>query len=142
MLATAHMFASDAINETLSFAEVGGFVFQPDGFHKVFANANGTYAETELFADSPPHDTTGLTRVHSVDADPLVTTTAGAPLKMEGAPVNPAALGPTVAWTVTHEVERERERVCVCVCVCVSLSLSVFARLLALDVAAENTTAP
>lgn len=102
MLATAFLYANDSIAEGASFAEVGGFAFQPDGFHKVFANAGGMYAEVELFADQPTHDSTGLTRVHHLSADPLVTTTAGAPLQPEGAPApNPGGgLGIGAAWTV------------------------------------------
>lgn len=35
MLATAIKFANEDIEERFSFAETGGFVFQPDQFHKV-----------------------------------------------------------------------------------------------------------
>ena len=42
--------------------------------------------------------------MHNRQADPLVTTTAGAPLSPEGAPSNPGCLAPGVGWIVTEEV--------------------------------------
>jgi hypothetical protein len=62
MLATAFKFADDSIKQGASFAETGGYVFSPEQFHKVVANVGGMYVESELYADAPPHDSTGLTR--------------------------------------------------------------------------------
>ena len=45
-------------------SQTGGFIAQPDAFHKVIANAGGMYLEIELFPDAPVHDVLGLTRVH------------------------------------------------------------------------------
>ena len=84
MLATALKFADDSIPEGASFAETGGFVFSPQKLNKVqpswasgcwdaqlliiqvIGNAGGFYVESELFADAPPHDVTGLTRYKGV----------------------------------------------------------------------------
>lgn len=41
--------------------------------------------------------------MHHRSADPLVTTTAGAPLGPEGAPKNPGALAPGLAWILTSQ---------------------------------------
>lgn len=49
-------------------------------------------AKVELYPDSPPHDTLGLTRVHHRTADPLVTGTAGAPYAPVGSCLFEAAL--------------------------------------------------
>eukprot|EP00043_Microstomoeca_roanoka_P000465 m.27809 g.27809 ORF g.27809 m.27809 type:complete len:831 (-) comp10335_c0_seq2:88-2580(-) len=105
MLATAYLFADDAVQEIASFAETGGFTFQPANFHKVISNVGGMYVETELYADAPPHDSTGLTRIHHRAADPLITITAGAPPDMEGAPPNKDSLAPGAAWYIQEEVE-------------------------------------
>jgi aspartate/methionine/tyrosine aminotransferase len=35
MLATAYLYANDEIEEAASFAEVGGYVFYDEAYHKV-----------------------------------------------------------------------------------------------------------
>jgi hypothetical protein len=51
MLSTALLFLNESIPQGASFAETGGFVFSPEGFHKVFANSGGLYAEVEVRLD-------------------------------------------------------------------------------------------
>eukprot|EP00049_Salpingoeca_infusionum_P011698 m.204129 g.204129 ORF g.204129 m.204129 type:complete len:838 (+) comp15006_c0_seq5:63-2576(+) len=107
MLATAHKYCRDSIVQLQSFAEVGGFLFSPEGFHKVIANADGMYVETELFPDAPPHDSAGLARVHTRGTDPLITLTASAPQQCEGTPAGPGALAPGVMWSVKERIHAD-----------------------------------
>jgi hypothetical protein len=64
MLAMAWSRADDRLREAPSPADTGGFAFalQP-AFHKVFANAAGTYAEIDTGADLH-YNPTGLLRIH------------------------------------------------------------------------------
>ncbi len=59
----AALFADDRIAETLTFAEIGGYLLSisPD-FHKVFAACRGNYIEIDTNADMK-YDATGLGRV-------------------------------------------------------------------------------
>eukprot|EP00118_Oscarella_pearsei_P012227 m.88465 g.88465 ORF g.88465 m.88465 type:complete len:643 (+) comp36572_c0_seq3:15-1943(+) len=76
MLATAFVYCDDKISEGPTFAETGGFVFEIREFRKIFANAGGMYTEFETGAD-PHYDSTGLTRIHAPDIEPLIMPTAG-----------------------------------------------------------------
>jgi hypothetical protein len=106
MLATAYLYVDDSIQEGNSFAEIGGFVFSPDQFHKVFANAGGLYVEIELYPDSPTHDALGLTRVHVAGVEPLVAGTANAPQDPVGNPNNFATIAAGVQWAVGDVTQR------------------------------------
>jgi hypothetical protein len=100
MLAIAWQRADDAIAESPCPAETGGFAFalQP-AFHKVIANAGGTYVEIDTGAD-PHYNPTGLLRIHHRDVPPE-TLSDGVAIGAEytTTPAKPArslALGP--AW--------------------------------------------
>lgn len=69
MLAIAHEYAisTTGIPEQATPAEAGGFVLDiRRDFHKVFANAAGTYVEIDTGA-LPAFDPTGLIRIHFLD---------------------------------------------------------------------------
>ncbi|WP_271783516.1 hypothetical protein [Aquimarina algiphila] len=64
MLAQAWQFSNDEINELPAPSDIGGFVIpilKP--FHKIFANANGTYLEYETNGDQK-YNPTGIIRSH------------------------------------------------------------------------------
>lgn len=64
MLAIAYTRADESIAERPSVAEAGRYVFDlRTDFHKVFAAADGYYAEVDTAAD-PHYNATGLQRVH------------------------------------------------------------------------------
>jgi hypothetical protein len=90
MLASAWLFADDAIPEGASPAEVGGFVFQLPEFHKIFANCGGLYLELDIAGD-PHYNSTGLIRVHKIGCETLIGPTDSGP-----AGEHPWAVG--VAW--------------------------------------------
>ena len=69
MLAQAWQFAEDDIEEKPCPADVGGFVFAVPNFHKVFANAGGTYLEYDTSGDQK-YNPTGLLRIHFKDGNP------------------------------------------------------------------------
>src|ERR1043166_5542954 len=75
MLASAWLFADDAIPEGAAPADVGGFAFHLPEFHKIFANAGGLYVELDTAAD-PHYNSTGLIRVHRSGCEPLIGPTA------------------------------------------------------------------
>jgi hypothetical protein len=79
ILATAYTFADDSILEGWSIAETGGFVLKVDELNKVFANIGGNYLQVELFPDAPTNDALGLSRMHSLGMDAMVTGSSGAP---------------------------------------------------------------
>jgi len=99
MLAIAWSRADDAIAESPCPAEVGGFSFalQP-AFHKVFANAAGTYVEIDTGAD-PHYNPTGILRIHHRDMPPETLSDGVVPTidyKVPAKPSRGLALGP--AW--------------------------------------------
>lgn len=47
MLATAYLYADDAVEEAASFAETGGFVFYDEDYHKVSASTHVVRASVE-----------------------------------------------------------------------------------------------
>jgi hypothetical protein len=64
LLATAYLRADESVKERPCPTEIGGFVIpMPDDFHKVFANAGGTYVEYDTEGDFR-YNPTGLIRVH------------------------------------------------------------------------------
>ncbi|MBU3028405.1 hypothetical protein [Zobellia galactanivorans] len=70
MLAQAWQFSNDEIEELPSPADIGGFVLpilKP--FHKIIANASGTYLEYETEGDNM-YNPTGIVRVHLKDGNP------------------------------------------------------------------------
>jgi hypothetical protein len=90
MLATAWLYADDAIPEGPSPADVGGFVVNLPEFHKVIANAGGLYVELDTKAD-PEYNSTGLIRVHKAGVETLVGPTDGGAIQNQ-------ALATGVAW--------------------------------------------
>ena len=71
MLAIAYEHAeeSEEVPEGAAPSDTGGFLFQLDHLHKVFANAGGTYVELDTSADHH-YDATGLIRVHQKNVLP------------------------------------------------------------------------
>lgn len=71
MLATAYEYAvpTEDVPERPAPADTGGFVFQLNHLHKVFANAGGTYVEIDTSGDHH-YDATGLIRVHQKGVPP------------------------------------------------------------------------
>lgn len=99
MLAIAWARADDAIAEGPCPADTGGFVvaLQP-AFHKVIANAGGTYVEIDTGADLH-YNPTGLLRIHHGGVPPETLSegvTAGAGYTLPSKPDRSLALGP--AW--------------------------------------------
>jgi len=99
-LAVAYTTADDGIDERPTPAEVGGFAFalQP-AFHKVFANAGGTYLEIDTRADAR-YNPTGVVRLHHPAVQPPLPFSDGATLKaayqLPSPPGRSLSLGP--AW--------------------------------------------
>jgi hypothetical protein len=94
MVASALLYMDDTIDACPSLTDAGGYVFELPNYHKIFANAGGTYVEFETGSD-PHYDSTGLQRVHTSapGRDPLIGPTAG-PAWEDGA----VAVGPF--WTM------------------------------------------
>lgn len=71
MLALAYENAepTETIAERPAPADVGGFMLEIPQLHKVFANAGGTYVETDTNADHH-YDATGLIRIHVPGVSP------------------------------------------------------------------------
>ncbi len=69
-LGLAALYADDTIAESLTPAEIGGYVteFKP-AFHKIFANAGGMHIEIDTQAD-PHYDSTGLGRIMRIGLRP------------------------------------------------------------------------
>jgi hypothetical protein len=99
MLAIAWQRADDTIAEGPSPSDTGGFAFalQP-AFHKVFANAGGTYVEIDTGADAH-HNPTGVLRIHHRAVPPETLSDGVTSAPAYGVPSKPdrsLALGP--AW--------------------------------------------
>ena len=99
MLAIAWARADDTIAEGPCPGDTGGFVvtLQP-AFHKVVANAGGTYVEIDTGADAH-YNPTGLLRVHHRDVPPETLSDGVSPAVSYTVPSKPErslALGP--AW--------------------------------------------
>ncbi len=78
MLAQAWQFAENSIVEKPSPADVGGFVIPVlEPFHKVFANANGTYLEYDTNGDQK-YNPTGILRIHLKGGHPQLGPSDGA----------------------------------------------------------------
>lgn len=78
MLAQAWQFADNSIQEKPAPADVGGFVvpvLKP--FHKIFANANGTYLEYDTKGDQY-YNPTGIIRMHIKGGNPQLDPSDGA----------------------------------------------------------------
>ncbi|MGS0524376.1 hypothetical protein ACU8V7_03365 [Zobellia nedashkovskayae] len=70
MLAQAWQFSNDEVEELPSPADIGGFVLPVlEPFHKIFANAKGTYLEYETKGDKT-YNPTGIIRAHINGAHP------------------------------------------------------------------------
>lgn len=94
MLAQAWHFADDSVEEHPSPADVGGFVIpllRP--FHKIFANAGGTFIEYDTAGDHV-YNPTGLIRVHCKDVPPRLGPSDGCAPRLSGKTVN-VAVGPS-----------------------------------------------
>lgn len=103
VIAYEHAGATEDIAEKPAPADVGGYVMQIDPFfHKIFANAGGTYVELDTAAD-PHYNATGLLRVHASGANPQLgpsdALTSDAIFEPKEAPRTTAAIG--VAWKDT-----------------------------------------
>lgn len=98
MLAQAYQFATESIEEKPCPADVGGFAFTVPGFHKVFANAGGTYIEYDTDGDQI-YNPTGLLRIHLAAGHPQLGPSDGCAKDAGAYYKNPAAsysVGP--AW--------------------------------------------
>lgn len=94
MLAQAWQYADDEIEELPCPADIGGFVIPViKPFHKVFANANGTYLEYETQGDKK-YNPTGLIRAHVKDANPQLGPSNGLAPYFSGEGIN-IATGPS-----------------------------------------------
>lgn len=70
LMSVAYLYADDTVRERPCPADVGGFVVPiVEDFHKVFANAGGTYVEYETNGDLH-YNPTGLIRCHVKGANP------------------------------------------------------------------------
>jgi len=95
MLAQAWQFADEAVAEQAAPADVGGFVVPiVEAFHKIFANASGTYVEYDTSGDHK-YNPTGLIRVHLKNGHPQLGPSDGCAPYYSGPGVN-VAVGP--AW--------------------------------------------
>ena len=97
MLAQAWQFADDGVKEMPCPADLGGFVITTPGFHKVFANAAGTYIEYDTNGDHK-YNPTGLIRIHLKDGHPQLGPSDGCASLFSGKGIN-FAVGP--AWRDT-----------------------------------------
>ena len=78
LMAAAYLYADDTIQERPCPAEVGGFVVPIiEDFHKVFANAGGTYIEYDTRGDLH-YNPTGLIRCHVKGSNPQLGPSDGA----------------------------------------------------------------
>ncbi len=101
MMAVAYLYADDSIAERPAPADIGGFAIYIPDFHKVFANAGGTYVEYETRGDLH-YNPTGLIRCHIKGSNPQLGPSDGVVHKWEGRPKvdmggENMAVGP--AWT-------------------------------------------
>lgn len=94
MLAQAWQFADDAVKEKPCPADLGGFALTTPGFHKVFANAGGTYIEYDTSGDHK-YNPTGLIRIHLKGGHPQLGPSDGCAPLYSGKGIN-YAVGP--AW--------------------------------------------
>jgi hypothetical protein len=100
MLAIAFERADDAIPERPAPAEIGGYVFDArEPFHKIAANAGGTYVLIDTGADTA-HDATGLLRVHRAGVALSPYSGNAAPQRAYGPKDDPTKipLTPGLAW--------------------------------------------
>ncbi len=95
MLAQAWQFADDAVVEQPAPADIGGFVVPIiEPFHKIFANAGGTYVEYDTCGDHK-YNPTGLLRIHVKGGHPQLGPSDACATLFSGPGVN-VATGP--AW--------------------------------------------
>jgi len=87
-------FADDAVKEKPCPADLGGFALITPGFHKLFANAGGTYIEYDTNGDYK-YNPTGLIRIHLKDGHSQLGPSDGCASLYSGAGIN-YAVGP--AW--------------------------------------------
>ena len=95
MLAQAWQFADESVKEMPAPADLGGFVLPVlTPFHKIFANAGGTYVEYDTSGDHI-YNPTGIIRVHLKNGHPQLGPSDGCAPRYSGSGVN-VAVGP--AW--------------------------------------------
>jgi len=93
MLAQAWQFSDDSIKEHPAPADTGGFVIPIlEPFHKIFANANGTYIEYDTNGDQK-YNPTGILRLHVKGSHPQLGPSDGIAEYISGKN-NIMALGP------------------------------------------------
>lgn len=98
MLAAAYLYADESIVESPCPADVGGFVVPiMDGFHKVFANASGTYVEYETYGNHS-YNPAGLIRVHIKGGNPQLGPSDGTVQSGENLCIGPAWQDQTGTW--------------------------------------------
>ena len=86
LMAVAYLYADDSIAEKPAPADIGGYVLpMVADFHKVFANAGGTYIEYETKGDLY-YNPTGLIRIHIKGSNPQLGPSDGVVHKWEGRP--------------------------------------------------------
>jgi len=115
MLSAAWQFSDDSVEERPSPADIGGFVvpiLQP--FHKIFANAGGTYVEYDTSGDHI-YNPSGLIRVHIKGGHPQLGPSDGCAAKFSGRGVNlcigPAWQDTTGAWDRLAEISSSAPKV-------------------------------
>jgi hypothetical protein len=91
MLAQAWQFADDSIPEHPAPADIGGFVVVLPRFHKIIANADGTYIEYETSGDLK-YTPTGLLRIHLKDGHPQLGPSDGTGVGGSGCYLRPDSL--------------------------------------------------
>ena len=83
LLAVAYLYADESVRERPCPADIGGFALPiVEDFHKVFANAGGTYVEYETRGDLR-YNPTGLIRCHIRGGNPQLGPSDGAVHKFD-----------------------------------------------------------
>lgn len=83
LMAAAYLYADEAVKERPCPADIGGFAVPiVEDFHKVFANAGGTYIEYDTCGDLR-YNPTGLIRCHVKGANPQLGPSDGAVHKFD-----------------------------------------------------------
>jgi hypothetical protein len=115
MLAQAWQFAENSIMEKPAPADLGGFVVPVlNPFHKIFANASGTYLEYDTNGDQK-YNPTGILRMHIKGGHPQLGPSDGAAPYYSGAGVSMATglswQNADGSWTSLAEQKTEPQKV-------------------------------